>query len=71
MADTPIKGDVRVNREKHPVGTPDNEIFEFEIWDGQKWLPAATAKDILYKIGSGAGDGLAAIFMDSESADEK
>lgn len=69
MADTPILGDVRVNRDRHPVGTPASEIFEFEIWDGQQWLPAATARDIIYHIGSGAGDGLSAIFMDSEKKD--
>ncbi len=59
----PLVGDIRVDP-KYGPDTPIDEIYEFEIWDGQKWLPAATAKDILYNIGSGAGDGLSKSFRE-------
>lgn len=51
-AQMPLVGDVRINRTTHPVGTPIEEIYDFEIWDGDAWLPAATAHDIVYKIGT-------------------
>lgn len=65
MNDRPFVGDIKINRDKYPVGTPLDEIIEFEIWDGEKWVLAATAKDILYNIGSGAGEGLLKLVKDN------
>lgn len=48
----PTRGDVRVNDKTHPLGTPPDEIWDFEIWDGQQWQAASTARDILTAIGS-------------------
>lgn len=61
----PLKGDVRVDP-KYPPGTPPEEIFEFEIWDGASWLPAATAHDTLYHVGTGAPDRLSGLFPEGE-----
>jgi hypothetical protein len=47
----PIRGDIRVNQ-KYAPGTPPEQITEFDIWDGERWIPAATARDLLYNIGS-------------------
>lgn len=57
----PLIGDVKVNRNTHPLGTPLREIWDFEMWDGQKWMPAATAGDIIYRVGIGGGS-LAKVF---------
>ena len=54
----PILGDIRINEITHPPGTPLDEIYDFEIWDGSNWLPACTANDLIYKVGSGATGGL-------------
>jgi hypothetical protein len=62
---SPTIGDIRVDP-KYPPGTPPEEIFEFEVWDGDKWLPAATAHDIVFHIGLGPCPGLADAFTDSE-----
>lgn len=61
-----VRGDIRVNEKTHPPGTPRHEIWDFEIWDGEKWLPASTAKDILYKVGSGAGGDISQHFVDKQ-----
>jgi hypothetical protein len=58
-----LTGDVRIDP-KYPPGTPPEQIFEFEIWDGSKWLPSATARDMLYHVGSGASDTLRSLFGD-------
>lgn len=49
----PTRGDIRVNEITHPPGTALEDIYDFEIWDGGKWLAACTAHDLIYKVGSG------------------
>jgi hypothetical protein len=54
----PLRGDIKVNEKTHPHGTPIDDIYDFEIWDGGKWIAACTAIDLLYKVGSGSSCGL-------------
>ena len=61
----PFKGDIRIDP-KYPPGTPPEQIIEFEVWDGVRWVPAATARDIVYHLGTGAGQGLADAFDQKE-----
>jgi hypothetical protein len=51
----PLPGDIKVNEDTHPPGTPPEDIYDFWIWDGSKWVAACTALDLLYKVGSGSG----------------
>jgi hypothetical protein len=45
----PIRGDVHL-LEDYPPDTPLYKITEFEIWDGERWISAAEAKDIEFDM---------------------
>ena len=66
----PFLGQIRIDP-KYGPDTPPHEIYEFEVWDGLKWLPAATANDILYHIGSGSGAELNAVIVCCNSEENK
>jgi len=34
----PLRGDVRVTKQ-YPPGTKPEDIREFEVWDGERWVP--------------------------------
>ena len=46
----PLPGDIKVNEDTHPPGTSLRDIYDFEIWDGRKWVHANTSKDQVYHL---------------------
>jgi hypothetical protein len=46
MVERPFIGDIKINRDKYPVGTPLDEIVDFDVWDGRKWVPASEANEL-------------------------
>ena len=44
----PLLGDIKVNEDTHPPGTPLKDIYDFWIWDGGKWVHGNTASNTVY-----------------------